>query len=190
MMSRFRFYLLCAMLVGLPAQAFAGVITLSLSSPDNLLNLSMNQEFTIDVTLSGLVPGDALYLLSADILFPTNLFSLVQLPTPGDVILDPGSFLSGSAAGSVFGFYSSVTDPISSVGKFFSFTLKADQAGSGVIEFDTVSPPQVDGNAGLITHIDFSSGLTVKVLQVPEPSALTLWSLLAFTGMFGWWRKR
>jgi hypothetical protein len=198
MMARLRLYLLCAMFLTLPANVFAGVM-LSVSSPDDLLNLSINQEFTIDVSLSGLVPGDQLDLLSADILFPTSVLSVVNLPTPGDAILDPVNniFISGSAAGSVFGFYFAVTDPISNDGKFFSFTLKALQAGSGMIEFDAGSPPVVDGNAGLLTHIDFGPGLTVNVLppivptsMIPEPAAFTLWSLLAFAGMFGCWRKR
>ncbi len=77
-MSRVAFYawLLVALLCMAPKTLAGPMVTLS--SPDNLTNLTVGEQVTIDVNLQGLPVGsDFIFNLNTSVLFPSSQFQVV-----------------------------------------------------------------------------------------------------------------
>ncbi len=87
-MIRVAFFLLAILAITVPAPSFAGPI-LSLTSIDDLGNLTVGETVTIDVELSGLNPGDELDFLLAAIQMPAGIFGNITTPVAG-AIVPPG----------------------------------------------------------------------------------------------------
>jgi hypothetical protein len=188
-------FLLAALFAAPASTAFAGAITLKLSSTDDLLNLTTGQVVTIDVNLVGLDPlnGDYLELLTADVLLPAGIFGIPTVPVAGDIIsaadaANPFAFNSQSYTDlASVGFFG--LDPIESNGVFFSFQATVIQAGTGLIEIDNaITPPQVSGNLYDIDTVFVGAGLEVvatgaALAAVPEPTTFAVWTLLASAGI-------
>ncbi|MEZ6134981.1 MAG: hypothetical protein R3C53_08745 [Pirellulaceae bacterium] len=199
-----RICLMFAILLAVPtANAWAGAITLTLSSTDDLENLTVGDVVTIDVNLLGLDEsiGDFIDLLSADVLLPTDIFGTPNLPTAGGIIspadaADPFVFNPLSIPDFASASYFFGLNPIVANGVFFSFQATVQQAGTGQIDFDT--PPQVLGLKGdfsdfidtAFTGSPLNVVATSPFVAVPEPTTFAVWTMLACAGLAAGRRRR
>jgi hypothetical protein len=175
--------LLCATVLCTVSTSAAGTITLALSSPDDLQSLSIGTPVTINVSLSGVEPGQTLSLLGASVAFDGSLFSLPTI-APGTIVPDPLSdpldFLSTSDTGladaSFFTFSALSSEQISQNGEFYSFAVTPIQEGNGVFEFTFVDAGAFDpDNPDVPAFIDIGAGLPLAFqIAVPEPSTAVL----------------
>jgi hypothetical protein len=181
-----------ALLLGLqiPSQAAPMLV---LSTPSDLSSLNVGEVVTFDVVLSGLMPGDELEYLSANI--DTPLFMVQSSPTAGP-IADPMNFTGSSFPGGVDGFFDSFfgLNPganIVSNGVFYSFSLKATTPGSGAISFssalaaldlDPIVPDFADSVA---------TGDPLQFTIAPEPASFAIFaSGILFFGLLCARRRR
>jgi hypothetical protein len=182
--------------VGILTPAF-GSSLVTLSSPDDLTNLTIGQQVTIDVTLQGLETNNFIFNLYTQVLFPSTQFQLVSGPTAitgsaGDSVFfadnQVANFQANSGAlsggGGVFGISPDDTangvGAIGQNGLFYSFTLQAIAAGSDSIQFD-LSNPTLNQFSGTETGFAFAPlptggplNFTVNGNAVPEPASVFL----------------
>jgi hypothetical protein len=181
-----------------------------LSSPDNLNNLTVGEEATIDVTLSGLPVGsDFIFNLNTSVLFPSSQFQAVPDPTNTSGLTSgfggtfafqfpdqPPNFyaLSSFNAGNAIGIFAPPATAINENGLYYSFMLKAIAPGSGSILFDPT--PGANQYAADDTNFNFAplptgGPLSFAISSVPEPSSVVLGAVASLAGLgFTWCRRR
>ena len=207
--------LILVILIVFAQESFAGPMV-TLSSPDNLANLSVGEQVTIDVTLSGLPVGsDFIFNLNTSILFPSTLFQTVPNPGNSSGLTtsigagfafqfpdQPPNFyaLSSLSAGNAVGIFNDQSpgssEAINENGIYYSFDLKAIAPGSGQILFDPT--PGANQYAADDTGFNFaplptgpSLAFTIGAASVPEPSAFALGTVASLVGLgFTWCRRR
>ena len=193
-----RVFLACVTTVTLfvmSASPCLAVLSMELSSSDDLLNLTIGDTATIDVRLAGLDPaaGERLTTLVGSVVFPDTIFTTPSNVTAGPIVPNPADFFDvvdpGLADGTFLTFSFDSGDHITSNGLFFSFDVTAIAVGSGVFMIDEVSISAEQFNVGdpdnPILRVDLTGGedLPFAVVSpgdgaVPEPVTLGL-SLLA-----------
>lgn len=165
-----------ALLAGPAGADFA----LTLSSPDNLSNLTVGQHVTFQVSLSGLGAADTLDSLATDIDFPTGAFTISTI-TPGGIVPDitgfSGGFDNKSASGNYDDLFANSGSPISANGLFFSVTATVAMAGtSGTVSlanqtafqgFNQITPADNTPGGGLAFSIS-------PAAAVPAPPGMFL----------------
>jgi hypothetical protein len=170
-----------------PGEASAGLLSLSLSSPNNLTGLSLGDSALINVNLSGLGAGEQLVSLTGSVHFPGALLNTPLSLSQGSIIPDATDFLSGSVAGQADGTFLTLNaDPsrrISQNGLFYSFRVQAQAVGAGDFTLDALAltaeqyDPQ-DPLLPLLRTVDAGAALpfeiTTPVVVVPAPPALGL----------------
>ena len=116
---------------------------LELSSADDLMNLMVGDTATIDVSLSGLLPGEQLVTLTGSVLYDATILDMSGSITAGAIIPNATDLLDMSLPGQADAwFYSWSFDPadyISNNGVFYSFDVQAQEIGSGVFSLDPIS---------------------------------------------------
>jgi hypothetical protein len=198
--------LILAVLAVMAPQAVALPIV-SLSSPDDLTQLEVGDTVRFDVTLSGLPTDDFIFVLNTRELFPNSLFAPVPDLTNSSG-LTPGPILSLSSqqanfdalsflglAGATGNFSDSSPNPsaaISTNGLYYSFTLLATAAGSGVIQFDPAGTTYAANDTGFnLAPLPFNSPLAFAIgAVVPEPSVVVMTASGALMGIGSWWCRR
>jgi len=159
---------------------------LSLSStPADLSNLAVGQSVTVEVTLNvGDSPTGDLGLLAATVQWNG---ALLGTPVISDgPIVDPTGVLKTEGLGIADYLYDNLFaisgNPISVDGLFFSFTVTALAAGSGMLEFSFVGGDDTNFNP---VNILASSGLPFSIASatpstpVPEPASWLVWFIIA-----------
>lgn len=180
----------------------AAPILVSLSSPDDLSNLTVGQTVTINVNVSNFAADDMVNLLSADVLVPASSFGVPTLPVPGAAVPDAGGSLlvviPGPHVASVT--YDDLivpSSPMTADGVFFSFMMEVTGIGSGQIQFDPNAPPQIIGtnNMGDL-DVEVGDPLNFNVNSgpetvIPEPSSVLAWFVVGSAlGLVCWQRRR
>jgi hypothetical protein len=189
----------------------APVVTLS--SPSDLNQLTVGQQVQFNVSLAGISTNEFLFVLDTRELFPSNLFAPVSLSPsqPGtgsvfDTSAQVNSFLVGDQRGPTFlgagiaqGNFSDTfptpTQAIDQDGLYYSFTLQAIAAGSGVISFDPAGTLYASGLTGfnlapLPTGAPLQFTITGGPAVVPEPSTLALGGIGGLLALGYAWRRR
>jgi hypothetical protein len=154
------------------------------SSPDDLSDIQIGQIVTIRVELSGLPAGDELESLAATVQFDGAKLGAPVAITPGPILPnplnDPLDFVTASGYGLADGNFltsgSTSAYRVTGNGVFYTFTLSAQTAGAGQIEFDFVDALQHNSanpgqpiDPGLLAD----SALPFTV-EIPEPTTLAL----------------
>jgi hypothetical protein len=200
----------CVLILTAVAEQAVANPTVSLSSPNNLNQLSVGNNVEIDVTLSGLPVNDFIFVLNTKVLFPSSSF--LPVPdlnnssglTPGPILFLPSqvsnfnaasSLLPGVATGNFSDLSPSPSAAISQNGLYYSFTLKAISVGSGSIQFDTPGTTYAANDTGFnLAPLPHGGPLafTIAAAAVPEPSALVMAGAgVVMTGLgFGWRRRK
>jgi hypothetical protein len=177
------------------SSADADAISLTLSSPENLVSLTVGQTVEIDVTLSGLPDPnnppnqDFIFDLNSKVDFSSSLFTAVPDPSTLSgltAVVAPGSAFDNDVQGplqiAAFQSLSSLTSSaaigdfsdsvvagsgaIGLNGLYFSFLLKATTVGSGTISFDTAQ--------GANEYASNSSGFAFMQLPTEPPLSFTI----------------
>jgi hypothetical protein len=192
--------LLAALLSLATSASSQAAFLLRVTSPDDVNHLTVGQTVTFNVDLSGITPGDAttyLSYLAATLQYDNTLLSSFPTITPGAIIPDASNFTGTAFTNQADGFYDSVfgfspSDPISTNGTFFSFTVKTLGPGNGTISFEADAatfandPTQTNqfnpDTQGLNFHIDNGTG---GVTTTPAPGGLVLVLSGALVGGFG-----
>jgi hypothetical protein len=199
------FAVLAAFLSIVP-QGAAGTIQVTLSSPDDLSNLTVEQLVTINATLSGLAVGnDFIFNLNTKYLFDSSLLQAVPDPSNSSG-LTPGPILSGAQiagfnslssfnSDNATGIFADATSfAINQNGLYYSFTLKAIAAGTGTISFD--STPEANQYASVTTGFNYAplpsfDPLSVTIhAAVPEPASISLAFAGVVFGLGAAWARR
>jgi hypothetical protein len=205
--------LMLAVLAVMAPRAVATPIV-TLSSPSDLNQLTVGQQVQLNVSLQAVSTNEFLFVLDTRELFPSNLFAPVSLTPsqPGtgsvfDTSAQVSNFLVGDQRGVTFlgagiaqGNFSDAfpapTQAIDQNGLYYSFTLQAISAGSGVISFDPAGMLYASGLTGF-NLAPLSSGaplaftITAGTASVPEPSSVAMMvSAIPLAGIGYWWRRR
>jgi hypothetical protein len=205
--------MLAALAVVAPPAVAAPVV--SLSSPDDLTQLTVGDTARIDVNLQGLSTNEFIFILNTGVLFPSSLFQPVPDPnnssglTPG-TILSPtlgsvsqvarfnelSSLTTGAARGNFQDFPNSAA--IGQEGLYYSFTLQAIAEGSGFILFDPAATQYFSNQSSppntlvpLPTGAPLAFTITAGTAVIPEPSSTAMAGLMTLAGLgYAWRRKR
>jgi len=145
---------------------------------------------TIRVELSGLAAGDELESLAATVEFDGARLGAPVAITPGPIppnpLNDPLDFVTASSYGLADGNFltsgSTSAYRVTGNGVFYTFTLSAQTAGAGQIQFDFVDALQ-HNSANPSQPID--TGLLAGpalpfTVEIPEPTTLALFMTGAF----------
>lgn len=183
-----------------PNTARADLI-LTLSSPDDLANLTVGSPTTVSLSLSGLEPSTTLTLLAGTVSFDGTHFDIPTIssgPIVPNPLADPLDFLStgdvGTADAVFFTFSTSAAEHITQDGEFFSFTLVPIVAGEGTLSLSFWDAGAFDpSNPELPSPVVISAGtdLSYQISVVPELGSAVLTSsavLLLLT--FRRWNRR
>jgi hypothetical protein len=186
-----------------PAQAGPMV---TLSSPNNLSNLSVGDQVEIDVNLQGLPVNDFIFVLDTKVLFPSNFLPVLDLSnssglTPGPILSGPNQAANFNAASSLnannaVGEFSdsspNISVAINQNGLYYSFKLEAVSPGSGSIQFDsTADANRYAANdtgfnfAPLPTGGPLAFTISPAAASVPEPASMALASI-GILGLLGY----
>lgn len=159
-------------------------LMLSLSSPDDLANLTVGQDITVNVTLSGLMASEELESLGADIPIDDAVFSTPNAPSAGPIVPDAAAnfdvFSSADSDLVTGAFFLDVgTTGIVTNGLFYSFTMMIDASGSGEIALDGDSTfaELVGGQAASVT----TGGPLAYTVIIPEPATLAIFGVAGLT---------
>jgi hypothetical protein len=203
--------MLAVLAVAAPRAVDAEIVTLS--SPSDLTQLMVGDTVRFDVLLQEVPTGEFLFVLDTRELFPSNLFAPVSLtpsqPGPGSVFdtsAQVNSFLVGDQRGPTFlgagiaqgnfsDFFPTPTRAIDQNGLYYSFTLQAIAAGSGVIAFDPAGTLYASNLTGFnLAPLAFGEPLaftiTAGTAAVPEASSFAMGGLVALVGLGVAWRRR
>jgi hypothetical protein len=152
-------------------------LAFSITSNADLTNLSVGQDVTFNVVLSGLGSGDSLDFLAATVTFDGTLLGTPSAINPSAIVPDSTGFLSSASLGMADANYddsSSVSgNPVTENGIFYSFDTTVQSAGSGMLAFD-FSSAQV-GVPGSAMDVPIESTFTLSFNSggqstlVPEP---------------------
>lgn len=166
--------------------ATQAVLSLELSSPDDLANLTVGDTATIEVSLAGLdtTANEQLVSLEGSVLLPSGIFGSPTNITPGAIIPnpldDPFDFGPADFPGEATAFFFTFsTDPnfqITTNGVFFTFDVTAGTAGSGEI---AINPDPFSRGAELVglnaplgsvpVDVDAGPPLAFNVTDPPGP---------------------
>jgi len=150
-------------------------MVLTLSSPDDLTNLLVDQTVTIQVSLTGLESAQELESLSGTVEFAEAVFGLPSTPVAGDIITDAADFTPFADPGLADGlfFTTEAANRITSDGVFYSFDLTVVGAGSGTFSFQSGSlSAEIAGQQDpLFPTAGDSLAYTVVI---PEPASAAL----------------
>ena len=140
------------------------VLSLELSSSDDLLNLQVGDTATIDVSLAGLdtAGGQELVTLSGSVKFPASLLGTPFNITPGLIIPNP--------LADPFDFQT-VEDPGQADATFLTFSVDSAThiTTNGVFfSFDVTTTPTSGGGSGAFT-IDLTASDTADVFNPNDP---------------------
>jgi hypothetical protein len=172
--------------LGAPACWASPVLTLVNTGPD-LTNLTVGDTASLEVTLSGLNPGDEVDFLAATVKFNPADFGTPTV-TPGPIVPDTTGFVSaGSGPSLADAFYDDLVAlsgaDIVDNGVFYSFTIQAQTPGKGTVFFEFVDSLGTDGTGaplptvtGTPDHLDF---VIHGSAATPEPSSGLLFGALA-----------
>lgn len=176
-----------------------GQISFSLSSPDNLNNLTVGSTATFHVSLSGVTSGQELDSAAAVVLFDSSLLDVTSI-TAGAIVPNPLSnpldFVSGSAPGladaTFFTLSPTTAHHLLADGVLFSFQAEVLGAGNGSVSFDFVDATEFTGSGPQGTLSAVASQPLNFISVVPEPSsvALALGSIAVLAWIFGVNAKR
>jgi hypothetical protein len=203
--------MLAALAVIAPRAVAVPIVTLA--SPSDLNQLTVGQQVQFNVSLQGISTNEFLFVLDTRELFPSNLFAPVSLTPsqPGtgsvfDTSAQVSSFLVGDQRGPTFlgagiaqGNFSDTfptpTQAIDQDGLYYSFTLQAIAAGSGVISFDPAGTLYASGLTGfnlapLPTGGPLQFTITAGTAVIPEPSSVAMAGLMTLAGLGYAWRRR
>ena len=178
MRTYFRLLLVLSALAFAPTAVRAGPI-LSVAAPGtDLNNLTVGQMITFEVSLGGLVAGDALGFLAATLSYDDTLLSAPVIAA-GAIVPDTSGFLSSSFPGTADAAYDALLAatglPITSNGIFFTFEVSVLQAGAGTISFSFVDSQGEDSNGAPLPPTTTGGSLRFGApTAVPEPSSLLL----------------
>ena len=190
--------------------------TVALSSPENLTNLTVGEQVTIDVNLQGLPVGsDFIFNLNTSVLFPSAQFQAVpDLSNTSGLTTGFGAgfafqfsdqtpnfyALSSLSAGDATGIFNdqspASSDAINENGLYYSFSLKAISTGSGSIGFDSTAGANqyaADDTGFNFAPLPTGAPLPFTISPasaVPEPSTLVMSSILFGMSAMVWWYKR
>jgi MYXO-CTERM domain-containing protein len=187
--------------LGFQAQAQSiPTLTLSTDAPDPM-NILVGDEFTVFATLGNL-GGLELIDLTSTVELPLSLVSIPYNLAAGPIVPDLGNMTLNFLAvlDSVDGQYSDFfgDDPITDGGVFYSFTMTAQNVGSGQFAFDpfslfglTVSfdPVDIDGGDPLQIRVVAPQTEGPDAAVVPEPATAGL-ALIGLAGLLGRARRR
>lgn len=184
------------MTCGLLASRASAYPILTLSSSTDLANLTVGQEFQVDVRLSGLEVGtEFIFILNSKVLFDgllldpigalsatfggDSVFQVVASVPQVDRFNAMSSLTDGVATGNFQDFPDSAA--INSNGVYYSFTLKAAGVGSGTIGFDAAGTTyfslltnQTNPNSLVAMATGDPLQYNILAAAVPEPSALAM----------------
>jgi hypothetical protein len=150
------------------------MLALSSDAPD-LNHLAVGQSFNVQVSLSGLNPGDTLDFLAATVLFEATVLGTPTLAI-GPIVPDPTGFapsaLPGLADASYDDLFAASGSPITANGLFYSFGVTVQSAGQGTISFDFVDSSGSDASGAPLPVVNAGGPLTfATATAVPEPSS-------------------
>jgi len=177
-----------------------GEVMVTLSSPDDLSQLKVGDEFRVDVNLTGVdVGNNFIFVLNTRVLFPSSLVQVVADPgtssglSPGAILVTAdqrtafdlsSSLSSGQAIGNFSDTSPLISQAIAQNGIYYSFVLRAMALGSGVVQFD---PSGGNAYAANDTNFDLrpvATGGSLRFHIIPEPASLTLAGIAAGFGVF------
>jgi hypothetical protein len=194
--------IVATMLVACSVCQAGPIVSISSTVPD-LGQIHVGDTVQFDVTLSGLNVGDTLDFLGISVVFPDPLFGQPTSLTPAGMIPDLAGFSGVVLTGTAIGLYDVIPlppappdpqyPPIVSDGLFFSFTVTALKAGSGIVAFGTdISSDGMDASGAPLDNVVAANSLRFTILgptTVPEPGSLILLGL-GTLGTAGWLRAR
>jgi len=159
-------------LVGISSPAVRGQVAVpqllfTLSSPDDLSQLTVGQTAHFSVSLSGLGSSDSLVTLTSGVSFDASLLGTPTASAAGAIVPnplnDPLDFqttnLAGEADASFATVSNSMSKQITTNGVFYTFNLVAQAPGSGTIDFDSLA---------LIAELFDSSNPGAPILLFPD----------------------
>ncbi len=162
--------------------ASQAVVNLELSSPDDLLNLSIGDTATVEVSLTGLdtTAGEQLVSLTGSVLFPSSILGSPDNLTAGPIIpnplSDPLDFqvfdAPGQADAAFLTFSVNAAEHITDNGVFFTFEVTTGFVGSGAFTFDalTLQAEQFDPNDLLFPIlVDVAPGADLPFTVIAPP---------------------
>lgn len=176
--------------------------TAVLSSPSDLSNLAVGDQFRVDVQLQGLdVGNDFVFVLNTQLSFPGALLDPIPDPlnpsglTPGPILVTAAQRTSFNAVssltdGTVTGNFSDLSpvpsQAISQNGTYYSFLLRAQAPGSSSIAFTSGSYASTSSGFNLVPlPTGGPLAFTINGTAIPEPSSLALIVTGAMLGMIG-----
>lgn len=182
--------------IGMLISAQANAALVSLSSPDDLTNLTVGQTVTINVSITGL-PASGLSALLVEFLGSPSIFTTPQEAdiTAGSIVPDAFGFGGGVQAAIpptepnfvvTGGYVHAGGGPIVSDGLFYSVQLTVAGEGTGKLEIDTrtlVAYPGDEAEDELVPLGTDIGSLRVRVPgtqnPIPEPASLSMAALAA-----------
>lgn len=161
-----------------PSSSHAGVmLTIQQQGSADLNALAIGQMVTFDVLLKELGTGESLDYLAATVGFDGNLLGTPSILLEGVIVPDVSGLLLSSATGIADGNYdvlfAATGSPIVANGVFFSFTVEALAAGSGVLDFSFLDAQ--DSAGSVLFTADVPLSFNIVTATVPEP---TSWLIL------------
>ncbi len=184
-----------ALLLALCAVPCHGVLTLSLSSPSNLLDLTVGDPVRVEVSLSGLdeAAGDQLVSLTGGTtVVPSAIMGTPTAIDPGAIVPNLADFAALVGLGQADAFFVTLSasssassgDHITTNGTFFTFDMIARHPGTGVISLDPLAlqaeqfDPDPNAVLPILRDVEAGTDLPFRVSVIPEP-------LTAALGIFG-----
>ena len=155
-------------------------LSLQLSSSDDLTALGVGDMVTVDVSLSGLQPGEELVSLTGSVLYPDPLMGTPLSINPGAIAPNAIDFLDlafpGQADGSFVTFSPLAAAHITSDGVFYSFDVQAQAVGSGQFALDSLAliAEQHDPSFPILRFPEAGPPLDFSVVPVPAAALLAM----------------
>jgi hypothetical protein len=162
------------------------------SNAPDLTNLSVGQDVTFNVVLSGLAAGQSVDFLAATVDFDATLLGTPNSVNPGAIVPDSAAFFGAPSSGQADAFYddslSLLDTPITQNGIFYSFDTTVQAAGSGMLAFESASAQVGAPGSAMDVSIDSTFTLSFNAggqsTVVPEPR--TAWFfMVGLAGIVG-----
>jgi hypothetical protein len=175
----------------------AWAVSLVLSTTSNLPALHVGQTVTFDVQLSGLMSGQELDYLCANVEYDKKLLgspSVAQgaiVPYPLNDPFDFNTYEAEGVADATFSTFSNEPSyHITSNGVFLSFETRVLAAGAGTVGFTYVDGSEYVGGEHVFFTPNTGPALSFHAAEVPEPaSGLTMATAVLVMCLFALWRS-